>query len=620
MKDLIACPGRSFGLTAALPGAAPRPIEVSAPEGNGKAAGRRLVVVLGMHRCGTSLLANFLNTLGVDLGRDLMEPDRWNADGYWELQGLREVGDEILARLDRSFLSSKGVLPFADGWWRLESLQPLKQRLKDILLSQMDESSPLWGFKDPRTASLLPLWREIFDELGLEPIYLLAIRHPQAVASSMVRRNRITSFHAQMLYVMTNLDAVRHTDGQIRAIVDYDRWFTHPEEQARIVLAALEMADRFTPEQIAAATAQVVKENLRHHCASKDDGLLPQALQVYQMLQRASCEGTLPAELWEIEQEFRQTQRLLASWADAGMLPAAQPSVYTTAAKVLESAPAMLSASERCLLYALTLAIRPRRALEIGTMHGGSAQIMVAALDAVGEGRLVCLYPKPNLKVDWNTIAHRATLLQEGSPEAVARAREVAGGPFDLCFIDGWHVYGQVLVDACAVLEHMAPNGYILFHDAYLPRVREAIDDFVRSNPVVDCGIVSRQYNTAAPNGPWAGLRLVRVAKASDDAPVAPLQWTSRVSAEQEHKLVYAENMIQEGRLAEARKALNSILMTEQPAEALNDYAVIEILQGRAASAQLLLQKVLEIIPAYQPAVDNLQYLAQRTRPSAIEG
>lgn len=601
MQDLILCPKKD-------------------PNDNGKAVRRRLVVVLGMHRCGTSLLANFLSALGVDLGRDLMKPDQWNANGYWELQGLAEVGDEILTQLDRSYLSPKGVLPFADGWWRLASIQPLKQRLKDILLSQVDEGSPLWGFKDPRTASLLPLWQEIFDELGVEPIYLLAIRHPQAVTSSMVRRNKISSFHAQMLYVMTNLDAVRHTGGQIRAVIDYDRWFTHPEEQARVVLAALEMADRFTPEQIAAAIAQVVRGDLRHHLANEDDGLLPQAWRVYQVLQRTSFKGTLPAELWEIEREFRQAQKLFAFWIDAGMLPVAPSSTYAQAAKALESAPAMLSSSERHLLYALTLGIRPQRVLEIGTMHGGSAQIIVAALDAAGGGRLVCLDPKPDLKVDWDTIAHRAMLLEEGSPEAVARARDVAGGPFDLCFIDGWHVYGQVLVDACAVLEHMAPDGYILFHDAYQPRVREAIDDFVRSNPVVDCGIVSRQFNTAAPNGPWAGLRLVRVAKTSDDAPVAPLQWVSHVSAEQEHKLLYAEKMIQERRLAEARKALNSILLTEQPAEVLNDYAVIEILQGRAASARLLLQKALEIVPAYQPAVDNLHYLAQRMRTSVVEG
>ena len=42
------------------------------------------LVVAGMHRSGTSLLASLLSTLSVDMGRNLLGPDAHNVRGYFE--------------------------------------------------------------------------------------------------------------------------------------------------------------------------------------------------------------------------------------------------------------------------------------------------------------------------------------------------------------------------------------------------------------------------------------------------------------------------------------------------------------------------------------------------------
>lgn len=181
---------------------------------------------------------------------------------------------------------------------------------------------------------------------------------------------------------------------------------------------------------------------------------------------------------------------------------------------VINQCPAWLEPSERLLLYALVFGLRPQRVLEIGTLHGGSAQIITGALDDVGHGRLISVDPAPDLKIDWDTIAHRATLLRGYSPALLPEARAHAGGPFDFCFIDANHSYNGVWADGCGVLRHMSPGGYVLFHDAHHPSVRDAIDDLVTTVfGISDCGTLSRDKREWVDDlgGPWAGLRLLRV-------------------------------------------------------------------------------------------------------------
>ena len=57
------------------------------------------VIVLGMHRSGTSLLAEVLSRLGLDLGplEDLLPADAGNARGYWEPKRLVAIDDRILS-------------------------------------------------------------------------------------------------------------------------------------------------------------------------------------------------------------------------------------------------------------------------------------------------------------------------------------------------------------------------------------------------------------------------------------------------------------------------------------------------------------------------------------------
>ena len=57
----------------------------------------RLIVILGMHRSGTSAITRGLQVMGVSLGNNLMPPmEDVNAKGFWEDIDLVALNVEIL--------------------------------------------------------------------------------------------------------------------------------------------------------------------------------------------------------------------------------------------------------------------------------------------------------------------------------------------------------------------------------------------------------------------------------------------------------------------------------------------------------------------------------------------
>src|SRR5947208_15190308 len=78
------------------------------------ASQRTCVLVLGMHRSGTSSFTRVLNLLGLALGGPLLPPtDDNNAMGFWELQELVAINEEILDILEIPWDSYE---PLTDGW------------------------------------------------------------------------------------------------------------------------------------------------------------------------------------------------------------------------------------------------------------------------------------------------------------------------------------------------------------------------------------------------------------------------------------------------------------------------------------------------------------------------
>lgn len=144
----------------------------------------RPIVIAGMHRSGTSLVASFLSSLGIGLGERLLAADAGNPRGYFEDADFRELQGAILT----------DCTPEGDGghrdWGWTESERLDRGRLgrwtepARALAAARSSRPGLWGWKDPRTTLLLDFWDGI---LGGQAVYLLLYRFPWEVADSMQR-------------------------------------------------------------------------------------------------------------------------------------------------------------------------------------------------------------------------------------------------------------------------------------------------------------------------------------------------------------------------------------------------------------------------------------------------
>jgi len=176
------------------------------------------LLVLGMHRSGTSALTRVLNLLGVALGEGCMPPGPENRAGFWEHQELVSVHEGLLAAHERRWDDPR---PMPDGWLESSAAREAGEAIAAIV--QRDFAGVnLWAVKDPRLCRLMPLWRRVLAGLGIEPRVLLVTRHPQEVAHSLLRRDGLPMAVGELLWARYLLDALRGSQGCRRSMVAYD--------------------------------------------------------------------------------------------------------------------------------------------------------------------------------------------------------------------------------------------------------------------------------------------------------------------------------------------------------------------------------------------------------------
>ena len=156
-------------------------------------AARQLqVIVLGMHRSGTSVTAMLLNDLGVYFGSglDFINANEENPRGFWERKDVRRLNDYVLHALDAewdevSLLDISKLSPADTAYFSSVA--------SDILAKFGDQA--LIGIKEPRINVLLPLWQRVFTNA----IYVHTWRDPREIALSLQQRNGLTTVTGQAL-------------------------------------------------------------------------------------------------------------------------------------------------------------------------------------------------------------------------------------------------------------------------------------------------------------------------------------------------------------------------------------------------------------------------------------
>lgn len=190
------------------------------------------LVVLGMHRSGTSALTGLLNLMGVYFGSAEVSTgaNDENPKGFWERRDVRNLNDSVLQAIDCDWnrihkfsldkLSSSVVGDFESG--------------ARMLLDELQEHDS-WVIKDPRLCLLFPLWEKVIGDCVCVHIY----RNPIEVARSLQTRNGTPVNVGLALWEKYTREALYTSREQKNLFISHNRLMTQPQAVADEIVEQL---------------------------------------------------------------------------------------------------------------------------------------------------------------------------------------------------------------------------------------------------------------------------------------------------------------------------------------------------------------------------------------------
>ena len=272
---------------------------------------KRIIVVLGMHRSGTSAITRAVVATGAAVGENLLAPAQDNPRGYWEDRDFVNFNERLLGVLGASY-DSLFLLP--EGFEQDSQIQALELEAVVMLRSKLEQAD-LFAIKDPRTCRLLPFWQRVFEHLQVDVDYVIVVRNPLSVAQSLKRRDGFVERKSYWLWLQHCIGAASATEGRKRVFVEYDRLMADPEQELGRLCAALGLM------QNRAAVAEYIDNflspELRHTRFEAGDlviaPLVPEEVRLAYGVLSQACGRQVPDDLGALPGSWTELARRLAA-------------------------------------------------------------------------------------------------------------------------------------------------------------------------------------------------------------------------------------------------------------------------------------------------------------------
>ncbi|MER9327581.1 glycosyltransferase [Mesorhizobium sp. M0488] len=246
------------------------PVDAAAPKtrkAKPKAAKRTCIMVLGMHRSGTSALTRAISLLGAELPKNMLGANPTNPAGHWEPLRLVDLHDRMLAEAGSRW----------DDWRSFDQADLGSARLRFYkaeiarLLDEEYGSAPFFVLKEPRISRFVPLYAEILERMKVDVRYVLTQRNPLAVIASLEKRDGFTFGFSTLLWLRYALEAEHATRGKPRVFVSYEAMLENWRADIEKIANSLRLE---WPQSISKKTHTTLSAHFstdhQHHVASAD--------------------------------------------------------------------------------------------------------------------------------------------------------------------------------------------------------------------------------------------------------------------------------------------------------------------------------------------------------------
>jgi hypothetical protein len=220
------------------------------------------IIILGMHRSGTSLLAEMVHRWGAYGGdqQDLMPSDEENRRGYWEYLPLVQFNEALLASEEANWF----VPPYDMDLFQRKTCDPKYRDKACALIAGMSKKGPAWYWKDPRLGILLPFWNEVWQNAT----YIVPVRHPVDIALSIKKRNGFPISASLLIWQYYMISILRHTEGSKNLLfLEYETCLKSPGDPCTRLCTFLDQQYGLNGDASARLDqiTRAIDRSLRHH-------------------------------------------------------------------------------------------------------------------------------------------------------------------------------------------------------------------------------------------------------------------------------------------------------------------------------------------------------------------
>lgn len=317
---------------------------------------RQAVVVLGMHRSGTSAFAGAIGLLGARLPKQQLPPQPDNPKGYFEAQKIVAIHDRLLAAAGTNWFDLEQI---PDEWFGSAQAAAFADELVAAIGEDFDAAA-LFVVKDPRMCRLWPIWHTVLARAGAKPFVIIVLRNPLEVARSLEKRDGISFGQGCLLWLRYVLKAERETRGLPRVFVHYENLLREPVRTIEKLAASIGLGDGLavTPDSTSAINA-FVEPRLRHNFAATEDlgrpdAFYPWLAEVYGALNELACDPKDKAAERRLDRVNAHFEPAITSFAP--LLATRDKALAKLAAERLERTEAIKRLAETMALRTQTIA------------------------------------------------------------------------------------------------------------------------------------------------------------------------------------------------------------------------------------------------------------------------
>jgi hypothetical protein len=193
----------------------------------------RPIVIVGVERSGTSMLANMVSAWGAYGGdiRVLGRKDTWNAYGTWEHPAPLELIHQLMDRVGPRYWE-----PSYSQVLRELASEPRVRTQALACIAEISAGRSIWFMKEPLCSVQLAFWKQLLPNA----IYLVTVRNPSDSATSMMTRNLprelagVTTRAYNLLRWQVFFSSILKDTADVRSVrfVEYERVTAAPEAEA----------------------------------------------------------------------------------------------------------------------------------------------------------------------------------------------------------------------------------------------------------------------------------------------------------------------------------------------------------------------------------------------------